>query len=186
MTGMRLPWMGPNGTVTSGQSTLSRTSNSECAWFGVIPVIVLHAFWSTPVWSWTNMYSPSTEMFSTIFFGFFEAGRHTAPLDPLTRKQNALEVAGSSASTISTPRVASDTPAPRKALSLPSSAGVPCAVVPGSPHPLRVLARRPESGTTTCSGRPQLATERAGFEPAMEFNPHTRLAGECLQPLGHL
>ena len=29
-------------------------------------------------------------------------------------------------------------------------------------------------------------TERAGFEPAMEFNPHTRLAGECLQPLGHL
>jgi hypothetical protein len=30
------------------------------------------------------------------------------------------------------------------------------------------------------------ATERAGFEPAMEFNPHTRLAGECLQPLGHL
>jgi site-specific DNA recombinase len=28
--------------------------------------------------------------------------------------------------------------------------------------------------------------ERAGFEPAMEFNPHTRLAGECLQPLGHL
>jgi hypothetical protein len=31
-----------------------------------------------------------------------------------------------------------------------------------------------------------LSTERAGFEPAMEFNPHTRLAGECLQPLGHL
>jgi hypothetical protein len=30
------------------------------------------------------------------------------------------------------------------------------------------------------------ATERAGFEPAMEFDPHTRLAGECLQPLGHL
>src|SRR3954447_21886387 len=29
-------------------------------------------------------------------------------------------------------------------------------------------------------------TERAGFEPAMEFDPHTRLAGECLQPLGHL
>jgi hypothetical protein len=29
-------------------------------------------------------------------------------------------------------------------------------------------------------------TERAGFEPAMEFSPHTRLAGECLQPLGHL
>src|SRR3954452_16438123 len=29
-------------------------------------------------------------------------------------------------------------------------------------------------------------TERAGFEPAMEREPHTRLAGECLQPLGHL
>jgi site-specific DNA recombinase len=28
--------------------------------------------------------------------------------------------------------------------------------------------------------------EREGFEPSMEFNPHTRLAGECLQPLGHL
>ena len=28
--------------------------------------------------------------------------------------------------------------------------------------------------------------ERAGFEPAMEVEPHTRLAGECLQPLGHL
>ncbi len=28
--------------------------------------------------------------------------------------------------------------------------------------------------------------ERAGFEPAMECYPHTRLAGECLQPLGHL
>ena len=28
--------------------------------------------------------------------------------------------------------------------------------------------------------------ERAGFEPAMEISPHTRLAGECLQPLGHL
>jgi site-specific DNA recombinase len=32
----------------------------------------------------------------------------------------------------------------------------------------------------------QQMAERAGFEPAMEFDPHTRLAGECLQPLGHL
>jgi site-specific DNA recombinase len=32
----------------------------------------------------------------------------------------------------------------------------------------------------------QRMAERAGFEPAMEFDPHTRLAGECLQPLGHL
>src|ERR671922_236348 len=29
-------------------------------------------------------------------------------------------------------------------------------------------------------------TEREGFEPSMEREPHTRLAGECLQPLGHL
>ncbi len=29
-------------------------------------------------------------------------------------------------------------------------------------------------------------TERAGFEPAKELSPLTRLAGECLQPLGHL
>ena len=32
----------------------------------------------------------------------------------------------------------------------------------------------------------EVLAERAGFEPAMEFDPHTRLAGECLQPLGHL
>ena len=28
--------------------------------------------------------------------------------------------------------------------------------------------------------------EREGFEPSMGREPHTRLAGECLQPLGHL
>src|SRR5919202_5605727 len=28
--------------------------------------------------------------------------------------------------------------------------------------------------------------ERSGFEPAREREPPTRLAGECLQPLGHL
>src|SRR5205823_10798985 len=31
-----------------------------------------------------------------------------------------------------------------------------------------------------------LQAERAGFEPARELAPPTRLAGECLQPLGHL
>jgi hypothetical protein len=36
-----------------------------------------------------------------------------------------------------------------------------------------------------CSHFDKMA-ERAGFEPAMEREPHTRLAGECLQPLGHL
>ena len=29
-------------------------------------------------------------------------------------------------------------------------------------------------------------TEREGFEPSRELAPPTRLAGECLQPLGHL
>ncbi len=28
--------------------------------------------------------------------------------------------------------------------------------------------------------------EREGFEPSVEFNPYNRLAGGCLQPLGHL
>ncbi len=28
--------------------------------------------------------------------------------------------------------------------------------------------------------------EREGFEPSVEFYPHNRLAGGCLQPLGHL
>ncbi len=28
--------------------------------------------------------------------------------------------------------------------------------------------------------------EKEGFEPSMEYNPHTPLAGERLQPLGHL
>ena len=32
----------------------------------------------------------------------------------------------------------------------------------------------------------RLSAEREGFEPSMEVSPHTRLAGECLQPLGHL
>ncbi len=32
---------------------------------------------------------------------------------------------------------------------------------------------------------PKMA-EREGFEPSMEFYPHTPLAGERLRPLGHL
>jgi hypothetical protein len=34
-------------------------------------------------------------------------------------------------------------------------------------------------------GRTKMA-EREGFEPSVEVSPHTRLAGEHLQPLGHL
>jgi hypothetical protein len=48
--------------------------------------------------------------------------------------------------------------------------------------PIGQPAAQPSAQRVT---RPAKA-ERAGFEPAMEFNPHTRLAGECLQPLGHL
>ena len=36
------------------------------------------------------------------------------------------------------------------------------------------------------AGVSRASTERAGFEPAKECEPLTRLAGECLQPLGHL
>ncbi len=43
----------------------------------------------------------------------------------------------------------------------------------------------PKPFAVACSYFVKMA-ERAGFEPAMEFDPHTRLAGECLQPLGHL
>ena len=41
-------------------------------------------------------------------------------------------------------------------------------------------------GTTIRARIPRPETEREGFEPSMEVSPHTRLAGECLQPLGHL
>ncbi len=32
---------------------------------------------------------------------------------------------------------------------------------------------------------PDVLAEAVGFEPTMRFNPHTPLAGEPLQPLGH-
>jgi hypothetical protein len=54
-------------------------------------------------------------------------------------------------------------------------------------EPHRLDAGRPRNGRHSGQALAHLTgTERAGFEPAMEFNPHTRLAGECLQPLGHL
>jgi hypothetical protein len=75
--------------------------------------------------------------------------------------------------------------------------------VEGKPHPviaeIVAVARQLEQGRArgrTQANRDPLSSgrgsqlgqmaERAGFEPAMEFDPHTRLAGECLQPLGHL
>src|SRR5436190_6269773 len=62
------------------------------------------------------------------------------------------------------------------------------------PSPLRDarLARTQRATRTTYAserGRSQAMrtrAERAGFEPARELAPPTRLAGECLQPLGHL
>jgi hypothetical protein len=61
------------------------------------------------------------------------------------------------------------------------------------PRGSKTSPKHPSSGIAAAFGsvKPQTAlisseTERAGFEPAMEFDPHTRLAGECLQPLGHL
>ncbi len=58
---------------------------------------------------------------------------------------------------------------------------------------IRRQERPPSPMAAVCGSRQEpliqavsAGTERAGFEPAMEFDPHTRLAGECLQPLGHL
>ena len=48
----------------------------------------------------------------------------------------------------------------------------------------RDCATRPRSPRSR--GAARAIAEREGFEPSMEVSPHTRLAGECLQPLGHL
>ncbi len=51
----------------------------------------------------------------------------------------------------------------------------------------RVLRRwGASSGSALLWGIAAGVAERAGFEPANELSPVTRLAGECLQPLGHL
>jgi hypothetical protein len=62
------------------------------------------------------------------------------------------------------------------------------AVVAG---PGRTTRRRPSTTNPNPffrgrGSRVDKMAERAGFEPAMGVEPHTRLAGECLQPLGHL
>jgi site-specific DNA recombinase len=59
------------------------------------------------------------------------------------------------------------------------------ALAASSPTQNRAGSAPDEHSTGPVSIYEQMA-ERAGFEPAMEFDPHTRLAGECLQPLGHL
>ncbi len=47
----------------------------------------------------------------------------------------------------------------------------------------RAGSERESAASDAIRSRP---AERAGFEPAKEVSPLTRLAGECLQPLGHL
>jgi hypothetical protein len=63
-------------------------------------------------------------------------------------------------------------------------------IVTGDSHDINLLVgltrREHRRGHRQLTGHGSAETERAGFEPAMEFYPHTRLAGECLQPLGHL
>ena len=49
-----------------------------------------------------------------------------------------------------------------------------------------IRARIPARAPGDASREGGSETEREGFEPSMEVAPHTRLAGECLQPLGHL
>jgi site-specific DNA recombinase len=44
----------------------------------------------------------------------------------------------------------------------------------------------PEGSSSTDVSYFELLAEREGFEPSRELAPPTRLAGECLQPLGHL
>src|SRR5450755_3648955 len=57
---------------------------------------------------------------------------------------------------------------------------------PTTPPITRVSWSAPASAPTARRRATLTLTERAGFEPAKECEPLTRLAGECLQPLGHL
>ena len=52
------------------------------------------------------------------------------------------------------------------------------------------MLRRGEENNKGLVGKPTSplcdVAEREGFEPSVEYNPHTRLAGEHHRPLGHL
>jgi site-specific DNA recombinase len=82
----------------------------------------------------------------------------------------------------------------RTELTEPYAALLAQSLVPELENELKLLRATPvnaESGSSEPLSGAEVSifvkmAERAGFEPAMEFNPHTRLAGECLQPLGHL
>src|SRR3954462_5327301 len=53
------------------------------------------------------------------------------------------------------------------------------------PRP-RCAGRRATSARIGPAHWSHRGAEREGFEPSRELAPPTRLAGECLQPLGHL
>ena len=76
----------------------------------------------------------------------------------------------------------------RRPASASGCASCTCAITSRTTSAATASALR--SGITSSVPRrrtaPTRTAERAGFEPAMEREPHTRLAGECLQPLGHL
>src|SRR2546430_11899314 len=77
---------------------------------------------------------------------------------------------------------------PRGAPGSDSRYRFPCEVAVGADDLSLALAR--EAGASSLgSNEPNaclLRAERAGFEPAKDVAALTRLAGECLQPLGHL
>ena len=66
-------------------------------------------------------------------------------------------------------------------------------LTPGVLAEAETIARASESSKGSPEGLPavpcsnfEVLAEREGFEPSRELAPPTRLAGECLQPLGHL
>ena len=66
-------------------------------------------------------------------------------------------------------------------------------LVPGVLAEAEAIAKASESREGSPEGLPstdvsyfEALAEREGFEPSRELAPPTRLAGECLQPLGHL
>jgi glutathione S-transferase len=65
---------------------------------------------------------------------------------------------------------------------MPPEHGVPLP----QPEELPGHERRLAAAKSLSARRRQPAAEREGFEPSRELAPPTRLAGECLQPLGHL
>ena len=65
----------------------------------------------------------------------------------------------------------------------PRDGDVPQRAAARPPPRAKILKRARRRQLTATSG---LRAEREGFEPSRELAPPTRLAGECLQPLGHL